>query len=198
MSLIVAARFETFEAAEQAAASMIEQGIRQEAIQVFFVNRTGPLDPHPKGHPHPEAVQAEYGAVKGAAVIGIVGALIGVAITYTLTDSLLPIVGGAGVGAYVGSLAGALYIMGRAKARQPGERPPAKERTSGVVLAVNAAPEAEQKIVRMLRAAGGVEVERAQGQWVDGRWEDFNPLAEPELELENDLQVERNNLQVER
>lgn len=88
----------------------------------------------------------------------------------------------AGVGAYVGSLAGAMRGMDRRRstvrqahgAKQQGEGRPA-----GVMLAVNAQGERAGEIAALLKQAGGQEVERAQGRWRAGKWEDFDPLDPP-------------------
>jgi hypothetical protein len=93
-----------------------------------------------------------------------------------------------GAGAYVGSLIGA---MSHAKS---GKRPAADAtstenhgsanaldaRHSGVVLAVHAAPEMQAEVATILRDAGGKEVERASGQWRNGRWADFDPVKPPQ------------------
>jgi len=94
----------------------------------------------------------------------------------------------AGAGAYVGSLAGA---MAHAKS---GKRPAADStstdnhgsanaldaRQSGVVVAVHVGPELQAQAAAILRDAGGMEVERASGQWRNGRWADFDPVKPPE------------------
>ena len=187
MSLIVAARFDTFEAAENAAASLMRTtGIQPDDIQLFFVNPAGAHDRHPLGGDRfadPEAVRAPVGAVGGAAMLGIVGALVGSGIAFVFADSVLPIVAGAGVGAYIGSLAGGMYAL--KERRQTGvlARPPAApERHSGVMVAVHVTAETEKPVAASLRASGGAEVERALGRWVNGKWIDFDPLAPPELE----------------
>ena len=187
MSLIVAARFDTFEAGENAAAALMRTtGIQPDDIQLFFVNPAGAHDRHPLGGDRfadPEAVKAPVGAVAGAAMVGIAGALIGAGIAFLVADSVLPIIGGAGVGAYIGSLAGAMYALGERRRTGVLARPPAPpERHSGVVLAVHVTSENEKAVAASLRASGGTEVERALGRWVNGKWIDFDPLASPELE----------------
>ncbi|HEY9278586.1 MAG TPA: hypothetical protein VIP51_00815 [Eoetvoesiella sp.] len=184
MSLIVAARFGTFEQAENAAQILMDKGFSPDSLQLFFVNPAGAHDRYPVGGDYfadPASIGAQYGAVGGAAAVGVLGAFVGAVITFTLTDSLLPIIGGAGVGAYIGSLAGALYILGRVRPRALNQPELAKERSSGVVLAVHVELETERQAASVLRDAGGIEVERAQGRWVNGRWEDFDPLIAPEL-----------------
>lgn len=188
MSLIVAARFETFDAAERAASALMNEGVLHDDLHTFYVNPPGAHARHPLGGDmaaDPDSEGAPYSAVGGAAAVGLVGALVGGVIAFTFSDSILPLVGGAGVGAYIGSLAGAVYSLGRkrpSRTRQQIFQAKVHEgRPSGVVLAVHTSQEHEKRIAEILRAAGGIEVERAQGRWVNGRWEDFDPLVSPTL-----------------
>jgi hypothetical protein len=193
MSLIVAARFETFDAAEKAASALTQAGVAPDALHTFFVNPAGAHGRYPVGGDRaadPQSKGAPYGAVGGAAAVGIVGAIVGGVIAFTFADSMLPIVAGAGVGAYIGSLAGAVHSLGGKKKGDPqahhqaaataDEIQPGQGHPSGVMLAVHTSPEHEKSIAAILRDNGGTAVERAQGRWRDGKWEDFNPLADPE------------------
>lgn len=189
MSLIVAARFETFDAAELAAGVLMQAGVTHDALHTFYVNPPGTHDRYPLGGDRaadPDSEGGSYSAVGGAAAVGLVGAIVGAAITFTFTDSMLPVVGGAGAGAYIGSLAGALYSLGRARPRRTFEQAQEAKihegRKSGVMLAVHTSREHEMRIAGILRDAGGVEVERAEGRWVNGKWQDFDPLEGPQLE----------------
>src|SRR5690606_27464938 len=116
MALIVAARFDTFEEAERAAASLMDRGIAGEELHTFFVNPAGWHDRYPLGGDRaadPNSKGAPATAVAGAALVGIVGAVLGGAITWLFSAPALMIVGGIAVGAYIGSLAGAMYSLGR-------------------------------------------------------------------------------------
>ena len=180
MALIVAARFNTFDAAEAAASQLMAAGVTADDLFTFFVN------PADKPGPHPAEDPASGGAWIGAAVTGLVGAVIGALIGSVFGLTAISIVGGAGVGAYVGSLAGALRTLGRQRPpRSPvgGAAPPAANagRPSGVLLAVHVQAQDEQRIAHLLRDAGGQEVERAQGRWEDGKWQDFDPLGSPDM-----------------
>lgn len=186
MSLIIAARFNTFDAAEAAAGALMNAGVSSDALHTFFVNPAGSHDRYPLGGDRaadPNSKGAPLGAVAVAAVTGIVGAVIGGIIGYTVADSMLPIIGGAGVGAYIGSLAGGVSGLGRSRPdRSATEAQQAKAnegRQSGVMLAVHTSPEHEKDVANILRNAGGEEVERAQGRWRNGKWEDFDPLVSP-------------------
>ncbi len=190
MALIVAARFETFEAAKAAAISLMNAGISSDALHTFYVNPAGTHDAFPGGGDSvadPGSEGGQYGAVGGAAIFGLLGAGIGMAVTYSFGVSALFIAGGAGIGAYVGSLLGAVYKLGRAHPeRSRAQSRIAQEhegRPSGVMLAVHVEADQVERVSVLLRDAGGVEVERARGQWRDGQWQDFDPLISPNLEV---------------
>lgn len=185
MALIVAARFNTFDAAQIAASKLMATGVTADNLYTFFVN---PVESYGLRSiwDDPASESGLFGALAGAAVMGLVGVCVGAIIGYLFGSTTIGIVGGAGVGAYVGSLAGALRMLGRQRPeRSPRERKPTptKEvRPSGVLLAVHVEAKEELPVARMLRDAGGHEVERAEGRWENGAWRDFDPLESPELE----------------
>ena len=81
---------------------------------------------------------------------------------------------GAAIGAYTGSLAGAVNRMG--------EDTPAVEipaRPAGVRLAVHvSSPAQEPEIVSAFRRHDVRSIEEAEGTWRDG-WSDFDPVSVP-------------------
>ncbi len=82
-----------------------------------------------------------------------------------------------GVGAYGGSLMGALSMTRTGKLDpRTGE---VRMRHAGVLLAAHVSPDNTALVANELRQGGAEDVERAEGQWRDGRWEDFDPLAPP-------------------
>ena len=52
-------------------------------------------------------------------------------------------------------------------------------RHAGVLLAAHVDDANTALVATELRRGGARDVERAEGQWRDGRWEDFDPLAPP-------------------
>ena len=42
-------------------------------------------------------------------------------------------------------------------------------------------PQNENRVIDALRAEGAADIERAEGEWRDGDWVDFNPVAAPQL-----------------
>lgn len=183
MSLIVAARFETFDAAENASRELFRKGFDEEDCTIFFVSPRGQHATYPLGGDQssdPAARQAHIGALSGATITGAVGAVIGAAVFVLLHLPVFAILIGAGVGAYIGSLGGAfLKLKSKAKRREAGR--PASVRHSGVLLAVHVRADTEAEVAQTLRELGGRDVEKAEGRWRDGSWSDFDPVKPPVL-----------------
>jgi hypothetical protein len=182
MSLIVAARFTTFPAAEDAAAKLFNAGFVEEDVTLFFVNPRGQHARYPIGGDtgtDAGAREAPKGAGMGVTIGAVVGAVVGVGIFAAFSAPIIVSLIAAGVGAYVGSLVGA---MARTRdAGHVGHRSPFHEETrdSGVLVAVHVSPDNQLDAARVLREAGGVGIERASGRWQQGRWADFDPLKKP-------------------
>jgi hypothetical protein len=191
MSLIIAGRFQTFPKAEAAAQRLFAGGFLEEDVTLFYVAPSGQHARLATGGDHDAdagAKEASKGAGIGATIGAVIGAIVGAAVFVLFKAPWLAAVLAAGAGAYVGSLAGA---MAHAKS---GKRPAADStstdnhgsanaldaRQSGVVVAVHVGPELQAQAAAILRGAGGMEVERATGQWRNGRWADFDPVKPPE------------------
>lgn len=188
MSLIIAARFETFDQAKSAAAALMDVGVVSEDLHTFFVNPAGAHGRLPMGGDRiadPDSKGAPFGAVGGAAGLAVIGAVIGALIGFSLGHALFPVAIGAGLGAYIGSLMGGVSLLGRDKSsKNRATRREAEEyagRPAGVLLAVHVQPAHQQDIAAVLRRHGGMEVERAQGRWENGQWQDFDPLEMPHV-----------------
>jgi hypothetical protein len=191
MSLIIAGRFQTFPKAEAAAQRLFAGGFLEEDVTLFYVAPSGQHARLATGGDHDAdagAKEASKGAGIGVTIGAVIGAIVGAAVFVLFKAPWLAAVLAAGAGAYVGSLAGA---MAHAKS---GKRPAADStstdnhgsanaldaRQSGVVVAVHVGPELQAQAAAILRDAGGMEVERASGQWRNGRWADFDPVKPPE------------------
>ncbi len=184
MSLIVAARFDAFADAESAARRLFALGFPEEDVSIFFVNPGGQHGRYPLGGDEasdPSARSALRGAIGGAALLGTVGALIGLLISLAADGSIWTLLPAVGVGAYIGSLAGALLATrATARAEQAGQSTGAVRR-AGVLIAVHVTVESEARVAETLRDAGGKDVEKAAGNWLAGNWVDFDPVAAPIL-----------------
>jgi hypothetical protein len=183
MSLIVAARFDTFEAAQNAAQSLFKINFAEEDVTMFFVNPPGMHDRHPLGGDRdhdPGVAQSAKGAGTWAALLGAVGAVIGALVVAAFHFTWVLIALGAGVGAYAGSLFGAMAASRKTQGlRAPGQRQTVRH--AGVLLAVHVDELTESAASKTLRDAGGLDVEKAAGRWQAGHWADFDALKPPVL-----------------
>jgi len=187
MSLIVAARFEGFEAAKAAASRLATSGFPDWDIHTFYVNPAGEHGRFPYGgdrRSDPDAGRADMGAYLGACGVGAVFAVFGGFVAAELSDSTAAILAAAGVGAYLGSLFGALWVTGHGTTQHGHFNPDshAEIRQAGVMVAVRVRPQRELLACRILRDAGGADVEHANGRWRNNHWEDFDPLSLPQRE----------------
>ncbi|GAA4327969.1 membrane protein [Pigmentiphaga soli] len=183
MSLIVAARFDSFPEAEAAARRLFGQGIAEEDVSIFFVNPAGQHDRYPLGgdtRADPGARHAHFGALAGAGLVGMAGAAVGGLVWIYGDVSPLMLAIAIMVGAYIGSLAGAL-VATRSAARRAVAGHSTGVRRAGVLTAVHVTPDNEAQVARTLKACGGLDVEKAAGRWRDGNWVDFDPVAPPVL-----------------
>lgn len=183
MSLIVAARFQTFDEASEATQRLRLEGFDEGEIHTFYINSAGEHARYPIGGDRaadPDARNAHLGALAGAALVGLLFALAGGLAALWAGAAMLVVAAAAGAGAYVGALGGALWMAGRAHRRRSPAAPehPAL-RPAGVMLALHVSPERDALARRVLRDAGGHDIERAQGRWQDGKWQDFDPLTPP-------------------
>ncbi len=183
MSMIVAGRFETFDAAEHASRQLAACRVRQDDCSIFFVSPRGQHAVYPLGGDQaadPAAEHAHIGAYLGAGGAALAGAVVGGGIAFALQGAVLAVIIAALVGAYIGSMAGAFLRMRSGHRR----RAPGREtsiRRGGVLLAVRVEPENERDVAQTLRTQGGADVEQAEGQWRDGSWVDFDPVRPPVL-----------------
>jgi hypothetical protein len=188
MTTIITGNFQQQDEARQALSELMGAGFAASQTTTFFVNPPGQHDRYPLGGDEDESVGTEHaagGSASGAAVGGAIGAAVGIA--------ALPVLGpgapvaAAGVGAYAGSLYGALRntddknnpeTQAARDDLQRGELP----RKSGMLVAVAAPASVQQDTaIRILRAHGATDIERPEGTIVAGEWADFNPLTPLQL-----------------
>lgn len=191
MSRIVAGWFPTQEAAEDAMAALARAGFVAEEYDSFYVappGQHGDLPLQDVVHHDEGAKESGEGALKGAAVGGVVGLAAGVAVA-AVTAPLGPaaVVAGAGIGAYVGSLAGAVNRshdgdIDEATLEEPVERP------AGALVAVCVdRPGSEAQAIATLHAEAAGAIEKAEGEWREGHWQDFDARVPPRLVGGGDL-----------
>jgi hypothetical protein len=171
---IIAGRFETKEEADKAA-GMLSDFISTDDVCIFHNNAPGQHDAHAMGGDEdedPGSRDADTGSASTAATAGITAGAIG-----AMGGPVTALVAG-GVGAYVGSLMGAVDKLGDDEDKNNGP----DRRPAGVMLSVRIAkPADEERVISTLRAQGAADIERAEGEWRDGDWVDFNPVQKPKL-----------------
>ncbi|WP_455288538.1 hypothetical protein [Cupriavidus necator] len=184
MSAIIAGRFDSFATAETMASRLRARGFADKDLNLFYVNPPGQHAVYPLGGDHAAdagARKSGFGAIAGVLLGAAVGAAVGAALISAVSAtpplSILVMVFAIGLGAYLGSLAGALALARNAR-RDPltGQTP---VRNAGVVLAAHVTSGDTATVASLLRQGGAKDVERADGHWVDGRWVDFDPLVPP-------------------
>lgn len=184
MSNIIAGRFDTQVQADSAIAALKGAGIPAADVSSFYLTPPGQHAQYPIGgeaHHDEGTNDAGKGAGTGAALGGAAGLAIGAAAGLATGGAGLAAaaaIAATGVGGYVGSLAGGLSGTRGGDAEQATREEPV-ERSSGIMVAVRA-DSGEDEVVRVLRAQGAMDIERAQGEWRDG-WGDFDPARPPNL-----------------
>jgi hypothetical protein len=177
MTTIVAGIFETEAAADRAAGELRRAGFDADDLDRFVVNPPGRHHQLPMGGDEDADHEARHGAggaLSGAAIGSALGAVAGLAATPLVGPAA--IAGGLAAGAYVGSMAGAVNTMGADAGDSPVLRP------AGVMVAVNAELDEDEEVaVDLMRDAGARMIERASGDWRDGKWADFDPVRPPQV-----------------
>lgn len=180
MTIIVAGRFDEAQAAQRALAALLSKGFHRADAGRFFVNPPGQHGELPAGgdqHADAESSKAHVGAGVGAATGGVVGAAAAAAIPGLGPALALGLVG---LGAYTGSFAGAIAKLGDDSAAESLNASPGRK-AGGMVAVRVLNDEAERIALATLREHGAQDVERAEGEWRDGMWQDFDPLTPPKL-----------------
>ena len=178
MSIIVAGRFDTQQQAEEVVQDLLSHGFLRSDASTFFVNPPGQHDQFPVGgdqNADANASKAHVGTAAGAAAGTAVGAAAALAVPGLGPALALGVVA---LGAYTGSLAGTLAKLGDHQAARESEASPGRH--GGMLVAVHVIDaNAEKDALDILRRHGAADVERREGVWENGQWQDFDPVAPP-------------------
>lgn len=182
MTDIVAGRFQQQTDAQAAVERLLGQGFRRDDVSSFFVNPPGQHARFPIGgdrNASPGTRGAGRAALAGAIIGAVLGFVFGLAASHVY--GFASAIAGAVAGAYLGMLAGALARMqDRKSPRTPGPEATEQVRHAGILVAAHApTPSSRDEAVRTLRSAGALDIERAHGEWRQGRWTDFDPTVPP-------------------
>lgn len=173
MKKLIVGRFTQQSHAETTAQALERDGFSLSEMSQFFINPQGQHNLNVLGGDVDKSVatQDASSTALGGAVSGIgAGALLGVA-TIPVLGPAGPLLGAA-VGAYTGSLVGALGGMDNADPQDP-----AQPQHAGVVLAVAVATDDEESAAIDIMRTHAVELQHATGELHNGDWVDFNPLT---------------------
>ena len=184
MAIIIAGRFDTQDAANQALDALERGGFGRTDMQSFYLTPPGQHHVQPLGgdaHHDEGTKHAGKTAAVGAAIGAAVGLAAGVAAAPIAAPAIAgaAAIAGAGVGAYGSSLRGALAGTEDGEVDKASREEPV-ERRGGMMVAVRA-DDRTDNAVQTLRTAGAYQIERATGEWRDGGWADFDPTKPPEL-----------------
>lgn len=184
MARIVAARFDHDDQAKIATEHLRQAGFGPREYARYALGPAGRHALSPIGgdvHSDEGARDAGRGAVSGIMVGALVGLALGVVLAMVLDGfGALIAIAMAFVGALIGSIAGA---MGRTHGGIPAlatkEHPVEPRAGALVAVCVDCAgrDRAEELAIAALRQAGATAVDREQGDWHDGEWQDFDPRA---------------------
>lgn len=186
MATIVSGWFETQSRADEAMLALGQEGFEADEFHSFYLAPPGQHSDLPLSdlgdHHHSEGTkESSAGAAKGAAIGGAAGLAAG-AVAAAASAPLGPaaVVIGAGAGAYIGSLAGGANASRDSQIEHASREEPI-DRPAGAMVSVYTDRIGEREAIDILRRHGALGIERADGQWIDGKWADFDPHVPPRL-----------------
>lgn len=176
MTTIVVARFDSVPSARSAAHALLADGYREDAISILYEDPPKGSRQRRTGGPDLSSPAARYGAVASAAALATLGAILGALAMLTLQDpGSMALVMGAALGAYLGALAGTVWVLTGLRRALTAEDEDEALAERVVLLAVQSEPGAEVGAVTLLRDAGGQHIQRERGRWRAGRWAEREP-----------------------
>jgi hypothetical protein len=180
MSRIICGMFDETLHADAALEELKGEGFQRSEVDAFYVSPPGQHDMTAVGgdvNSSEGSRGAGIGAGLGAAIGAVVGAAAGWVVSAVGDLGILVIPLGAGLGAYVGSFAGSMSrVRGGRRSSATVEHP--VEPRGGRMIAVNVDRSGtEKRAIEILKRRGARDVRRAEGQWANGSWRDFDPRA---------------------
>ena len=178
MSRIVAARFDRSIDADAAIEDLKSEGFAGFEIESFYVAPPGQHGTYPLGgdaHSDAGARFGGWGALFGA----LIGAGAGLALgtLASLERGPVAVLLAMGIGAYVGSFIGAMTRMRAGSSAEASPEHPV-ESPAGRMVAVNVdRPQMEDRAIAALRRHAAQDIGRAEGDWLNGSWRDFDPRS---------------------
>lgn len=184
MARLIVGRFEEIEPAKRLLEALPGAGFGRREYGIFYVAPPGQHALYPIGgdaYADEGAKHAGETAITGAAVGGATGLAAGAVAAATLPiGGWIVALAATGVGAYLGSFMGALSGT---ESGDPAEATPEHpvEQPGGPRVAVCVdRPGTEPRAIELLRRFGAKDIGRAEGEWRQGEWKDFDARVPPE------------------
>jgi len=181
MSRIICGMFDGTLDADAALEELKREGFQRSEVDAFYVSPPGQHDLTPVGGDSPHSSEGSRTAGIGAGVGAAIGAVVGGAAGWVISSAgdfgivVIPL--GAGLGAYVGSFAGSMARVRGGKRSSASVEHPVEPR-GGRMIAINVERSGtERRAIEILKRHGARDVRRAEGQWANGSWRDFDPRA---------------------
>lgn len=181
---LVVGRFDNIDDVVRVLKTLPDEGFKRDEFGTFYVAPPGQHHLYPIGgdaFADQGARDAGQGAAAGAAMGGATGLAIGAAAAAALPFA--PIVGmlaAAGIGAYTGSLIGALSKTRSGDEDKATEEHPV-ERPGGAHVAIRVdRAGTEQQAIDVLERYGAQDISQGEGDWHERLWQDYDPRVPPE------------------
>jgi hypothetical protein len=178
MSMIVAGRFERSLDADAALVALNRDGFSETEFDSFAVNPPGQHGLHPVGGDVDEdagTLGAGTTAAIGAGLGLVVGAVIGSIVSLHMGAPAFFLI--AGLGALVGAFAGVMRKLHNPKPTEHTREHPVEMPAGRMIAVCVDRAGAEPRAIDVLRRHGARDIGRAQGQWLNGAWRDFDPRS---------------------
>lgn len=178
MSRIICGMFDRTLDADAALEEFKREGFQRSDVDAFYVSPPGQHAMTAVGGDSSSSEgsrTAGIGAGLGAAIGAVVGAAAGWVVSGDLGIVVIPL--GAGLGAYVGSFAGSMARLRSGRRADASIEHPV-EPQGGRMIAINVdRAGTEKRAIEILKRHSARDVRRAEGEWANGSWRDFDPRA---------------------
>lgn len=179
MSRIICGIFDRTVDAEAALEALKREGFHRSEVDAFYVSPPGQHAMTPVGGDAPHSSEGSRGAGFGAGAGALIGALIGALAGWLASGALglvvIPLA--AGLGAYLGSFAGTMARVRSGRRGSASVEHPLEPRGGRMIAVLVDRPGTEPRAIELLKNHRARDVRRAEGQWANGSWRDFDPRA---------------------
>lgn len=189
MSCMFVARFDSVPSAKSAAHALIAEGFDEDAVRLFRGGRHAgasrawePPIPSPKW-------SIRYCFAWRTTLLAVLGTSMATFGAILTTQSELVIMASSSLGACGGVALGAWWAGRWLAAWRLAWLQTFRESGHGVLLAVHAEPDDQNRVFTLLRDAGGFQIDHEYGQWSEGRWVERD--APPHARVLGNVKVHR-------